>query len=357
VRFTSKLLTLALILAAPPVAPAIAAGQATAPPAPAATAGTGPAWRTAARLHRGVNILGYDPLWRDAAKARFKTRHFRIIRQGGFDFVRVVLQSFSHMDAQNRLDPQWLATLDRVVREASAAGLSVIIDEHDFNVCSKAPDACEPKLIAFWTQIGERYRDAPPSVLFELLNEPHAPLDDARWNAMLRTLIPLVRRTNPQRTLVIGPSRWNNLEELPKLDLPEADRNILVTFHSYEPFRFTHQGAPWAPELTGVKNVPFTAADERRIKADYDTVGAWSKANDRPVLMGEFGAYEKSGTPMAARARYTATVRREAEAHGFPWAYWQFDSDFILYDIDRDRWVEPIRQALVPEETKAAAPR
>jgi endoglucanase len=358
VRFTCKLLTLAMILAAPAVAPSTATAQAPTQVAPAAAAGSGPAWRTAARLHRGVNILGYDPLWRDPGKARFKARHFRIIKQGGFDFVRVVLQSFGHMDAQNRLDPQWLATLDRVVREASAAGLSIIIDEHDFNACSKAPDACEPKLIAFWTQIGERSRDAPQSVLFELLNEPHAPLDDARWNAMLRTLIPVVRSTNPDRTLVIGPSRWNNLEELPKLDLPKADRNILVTFHSYEPFRFTHQGAHWAPELTGVKNVPFTAADELRIKADYDKVGAWSKANDRPVLMGEFGAFEKSGTPMAARARYTATVRREAEAHGFPWAYWQFDSDFILYDIDHDRWVEPIRQALVPaEETNAAKAR
>ncbi|TCP72457.1 hypothetical protein [Sphingomonas sp. PP-CE-1G-424] len=38
---------------------------------------------------------------------------------------------------------------------------------------------------------------------------------------------------------------------------------------------------------------------------------------------------------------------KAAEAHGFPWAYWQFDSDFIVYDIDHDRWVEPIRQALV----------
>jgi len=334
-----------MILAAPAVAQPTATGQTDVSPA----AKTGPAWHTASRLRRGVNILGYDPLWTNPAKARFQARHFRIIKQGGFDFVRVVLQSFKHMDTQNRLDPQWLATLDRVVNEATAAGLGVVIDEHDFNICSEAPDACEPKLIAFWTQIGERYRSAPDTVLFELLNEPHAPLDDARWNAMLSRLIPVVRATNPGRTLVIGPSRWNNLEELPGLELPKEDRNILVTFHSYEPFRFTHQGAPWAHDMASVKDVPFTAADEARIKADYDKVGAWSKAHYRPVLMGEFGAYEKSGTPMAARARYTATVRREAEAHGFPWAYWQFDSDFILYDIDHDRWVEPIRRALVPE--------
>jgi endoglucanase len=309
---------------------------------------TGPAWRTASRLHRGVNIVGYDPLWNDPQKARFKPRHFRIIKQGGFDFVRVVLQSFRHMDAANRLDPKWLATLDGIVKNATAAGLSVILDEHDFNLCSEAPDACEPRLIAFWKQIGARYRDAPDSVLFELLNEPHAPLDGPRWNLMLRRLIPVVRASNPGRTLVIGPTRWNNLDELPALELPKSDRNILVTFHSYEPFQFTHQGAPWASEAAGLKNVPFTPADEARIKADYDKVGAWSRANDRPVLMGEFGAYEKSGTPIEARARYTATVRREAEAHGFPWAYWQFDSDFILYDIDKDRWVEPIRKALVP---------
>lgn len=335
---------LSLLLASALLLPPPAAAQ-----SPAETsAKSGQAWRTAARLKRGVNIIGYDPLWTDPAKARFKPRHFTIIKRGGFDFVRVVLQAFRHMDARNRLDPRWLATLDGVVRDATAAGLGVILDEHDFNACSKDPDACEPRLIAFWQQIGERYRTAPDTLLFELLNEPHAPLDGPRWNAMLTRLIPVVRATNPHRTLVIGPTQWNNLEQLPALVLPKDDRNILVTFHSYEPFRFTHQGAPWTPEMVGVKNVPFTAADEARIKADYDTVGAWSKANDRPVLMGEFGAYDKSGTPMAARARYTATVRREAEAHGFPWAYWQFDSDFILYDIDRDRWVEPIRKALVP---------
>lgn len=309
----------------------------------------GPAWETAAHMKRGVNIIGYDPLWRDPAKARFQTRHFKIIRDGGFDFVRVVLQSFRHMDADNKLDPKWLATLDWVVKEATAAGLIVILDEHDFNLCSQDPDACEPRLIAFWQQVGERYRNAPGTVLFELLNEPHGPLDATRWNAMLAKLIPLVRAKDPNRTLVIGPTQWNNLGQLPTLVLPKDDRNIIVTFHSYDPFRFTHQGAPWVDGMKDVHGVPFTAADEAAIKAQYDQVAAWSAANDRPILMGEFGAYDKSGTPIEDRARYTATVRREAEAHGFSWAYWQFDSDFVLWDMSKDAWVEPLRKALVPD--------
>ncbi len=58
---------------------------------------------------------------------------------------------------------------------------------------------------------------------------------------------------------------------------------------------------------------------------------------------------------MESRARYTAHVARTAETMGWAWAYWQFDSDFIAYDIERDRWVEPIWKALVPGAGPPAA--
>ena len=44
---------------------------------------------------------------------------------------------------------------------------------------------------------------------------------------------------------MVGPTSWNSLADLPLLRLP-ADANLLVTFHYYEPFQFTHQGATWA---------------------------------------------------------------------------------------------------------------
>jgi len=299
-------------------------------------------------LHRGINIIGYDPLWRDPSKARFKEKHFRVIRDAGFDFVRVNLAAFRHMDAQNRIDPKWLDTLDWVVKGATAAGLSVILDEHDFNDCAQDVDACKVKLTAFWTQVAPRYRGSSDKVLFELLNEPHDKLDAEHWNDLLAELLTTVRQSNPTRLIVIGPTRWNNFEELPNLKLPEGDRNILVTFHYYEPFRFTHQGASWT-DLTKVKGVTWGSEQEReRIKVDFDKVSAWAEANKRPILLGEFGAYDKSGTPMAYRAAYTGAVAREAERHGFSWAYWQFDSDFVAYDISKDEWVAPIRDALIP---------
>lgn len=299
-------------------------------------------------FRRGVNVLGYDPYWKDLAKARFQARHFTEIRNAGFDHVRLNLFAFGHMDADNRIDPEWLARLDAVVHQAQAAGLGVILDEHDFDTCAKDVPACRIKLPAFWTQVAPRYRNAARNVAFELLNEPHGALDAATWNAFSADLLAIVRQSNPTRIVVIGPTSWNSLRELPNLVLPERDRNLLVTFHYYDPFRFTHQGAGWT-DLKELRGVTFgSAADLAQLREDFGKVAAWGAANRRPILLGEFGAYDKSGTPEAMRTAYTAAVAREAEGHGFGWAYWQFDGDFIVWDMKANAWVEPIRRALIP---------
>jgi endoglucanase len=304
----------------------------------------------APRLGRGVNILGYDPIWENPARGRFQERHFAAIRSGGFDFVRVNLHGFRHMDAENRLSPEFLSRLDWVVKGATGAGLSVILDEHDFMACAENVVTCRTRLAAFWSQVAPRYRDAPQGVLFELLNEPHGPLDAATWNGLFPQLLAIVRQSNPERWVVIGPTQWNHFSQLPTLKLPENDRRILATFHYYEPFHFTHQGATWAGEEVKKLSVVTwgSEADRAKLRADFEQAAAWSKATGRPVLLGEFGAYDKSGTPLAMRLAYVEAVAREAERHGLAWAYWQFDSDFIVWDMARDGWVEPVHRALIP---------
>ncbi|MBO9543765.1 glycoside hydrolase family 5 protein [Caulobacter sp.] len=300
-----------------------------------------------AAMKRGVNIIGYDPLWKDPAKARFQLdRHFKTIKVGGFDTVRVNLQAFAHMDAEGRLDPQWLATLDKVVKEALAAKLTVILDEHDFDVCEKDPAACKPKLTAFWKQIAERYRTAPDGVVFELLNEPSRQLDPL-WNDWVVDLLATVRASNPTRNVIVGPPQWNSFRRLADLKLPKADRHLIVTFHYYDPFPFTHQGASWASPVPPVGVSWGTVEEHARIDKDFDTVVAWAKAEGRPVLLGEFGAYDKG--PIDSRIAYTQAVARSAERHGFAWAYWQFDSDFVVYDIKADAWNAPIHDALISQ--------
>lgn len=300
-------------------------------------------------LRRGMNVLGYDPIWQDPKKGRFEERHFAEIRKGGFDFVRVNLHGFKHMNAEDRLSPEFLSRVDWIVKHATAAGLSVILDEHEYEECSDDVGMCRRKLAAFWTQVAPRYKDVPPTVLFELLNEPHDKLDAATWNALFPDILAIVRQSNPTRRVVIGPTQWNNFSQLSTLKLPENDRNIVATFHYYDPFPFTHQGAPWVPDMLKVKGITWKPAQREQIAKDFAKVVEWSQETGRQVLLGEFGAYDESGTPTAMRTAYTEAVAREAERHGFAWAYWQFDSNFLAWDMERNGWVEPIHNALVPE--------
>lgn len=298
-------------------------------------------------MARGVNILGYDPIWRDPAKARFRLDHLARIKQGGFDTVRINLHAFEHMDAENRLDPGWLATLDKVVAAALTQKLTVILDLHNFSACGENADACKPRLMAFWRQIGQHFKDADDAVVFEILNEPNGQLTAAVWNRWLVEALAVIRKTNPTRNVIIGPPVWNNIEYLDALDLPKADRHIIATVHYYLPMEFTHQGAPWSSSTPKVGVTWGTPAERLRMKGDFALVQRWAKAHDRPILLGEFGAYDKGD--MTSRTAYTAAAAREAEARGWAWTYWQFDGDFIVFDMKTDSWVKPIHDALIPK--------
>ena len=78
-----------------------------------------------------------------------------------------------------------------------------------------------------------------------------AELEREKDTATTRVISPIyaeairqIRKSNPHRTLFVGPGKWNSLDEVPDLRLPD-DSNLVVTVHCYDPFYFTHQGASW----------------------------------------------------------------------------------------------------------------
>jgi endoglucanase len=117
----------------------------------------------------------------------------------------------------------------------------------------------------------------------------------------LRDALGVIRRTNPSRTVVIGPVRYNAIDQLDKLKLPEDDRRIIVTVHYYKPMEFTHQGASWTSQRNKVGVSWGTESDREAVVHDFDKAHAWSKKERRPLYLGEFGAYDEG--EMSARAR------------------------------------------------------
>jgi endoglucanase len=302
------------------------------------------------RMARGVNIIGYDPIWNDFEARRFRSDHFRIIKEGGFSTVRINLHPFRHMDQSDdyRLPETWFSTLDWALENALANDLMVILDFHEFTAMADDPENKKEIFLSFWRQVAPRYRNLSGNVLFEILNEPNGQLTPELWNEFLPEALAIVRASNPVRTVVIGPGNWNQIDYLDELELPADDRNIIVTVHYYSPHHFTHQGAPWSEGSEEWLGITWgTEEDKQAVVADFQRAQDWAVANDRPILLGEFGAYERAG--IESRVSYTSFVARTAESFGWSFTAWQFDSDFIVYDIDRGEWNEPIYRALVPE--------
>ena len=185
-------------------------------------------------------------------------------------------------------------------------------------------------------------------MLFEILNEPNGKLTPALWNEYLREALAIIRKSNPTRTVIIGPAQWNSINQLAKLELPADDRNLIVTVHYYSPFEFTHQGAPWTEQEGQDWASPWNGTEKERqaIERDFERPRPGPTTHNRPLYLGEFGAYDKAD--MASRVRYIGFVARQAEKLGWSWGYWQFDGDFIVYDIKQDMGRADPR-ALVPK--------
>jgi endoglucanase len=278
---------------------------------------------------------------------------FSQVKQAGFTTVRVPICWSGYLlnDGKFTIDPSFLAKIDWVVAEAKKYGLNAILDYHNDGTLMDDPDGQADRYLATWKQISEHFKDAPPSILFELLNEPNHKLDAPHWNALLAKALAIVRVDNPHRAVVIGPVHSNNPDYLKDLVLPEDDRDIIVTFHYYRPMKFTHQGASWVhdPAAKTWINVAWngTPAETQPIVSDFDKAAAWGQEHHLPLYLGEFGAFLKG--PMDSRARWIAFVARTAEARGFTWTYWEFSSGFGVFDPAARQWHEPLLKALLPQ--------
>lgn len=275
---------------------------------------------------------------------------------GAFTTVRLPVRWSNNAapTADAKLDEEFAARVDTAVDALLAKGLYVILDVHHYSQISGGslhrnevgvdPAVLDTRLVNMWKQIASRYKDRSPKLLFELLNEPHGRLNGEAWNTLAAKTLAVVRQTNPTRTVLIGPGEWNGVGELSKLRLPK-DRNLIVSFHNYDPFPFTHQGVEHLAKPFPTGLACCDAGQRKAISDALDTARQWNQANGYPVHLGEFGAYEAAD--MKSREAYTRIVRDEAERRGIGWAYWEFASSFGVYSPKTGAWVEPIRRALL----------
>jgi endoglucanase len=283
-----------------------------------------------------------------------KEEYFDVITNAHFSSIRIPVCWSAHALTKKpyTIEPGFFKRIDQVMNQSTARGVIVILTMHHYNELYDDPAGHRERFLAIWQQIADRYRDRPATLIFEPLNEPHNNLKTGEWNALLKDVLRVIRESNPNRTMVLGPVNYNDAHQLDALELPQDDRHLIVSFHYYLPYHFTHQGAHWAPGSDAWLGTKWTGSDpeKQEIINDFDAVAAWAKKNDRPIYIGEFGANSKAD--MDSRVRWTKFVTDTAMERGFSFTYWDFCAEFFgLYDPQTQSWHNGLLEAVVPPPT------
>lgn len=321
----------------------------------------------------GVNVSH----WLSQSKLRGEERanlitkkDFDSIAAMGFDHVRIPIDEEHFYDEEgNRLEDGF-QLLHNAIKWSLENNLKVIVDlhvirSHHFNNENSSPntlfteEASKEQFIQLWKNLQKELKDYPKDKLaYEIMNEPVAPSCNA-WNELIDRYIKTIRKTEPDRTLVIGSNMWQVVQTFDSLVVPNDDKNIVLSFHSYDPLLITHHQAPWTAYAyyKGEVNYPGLIIEDTAFYKDLDKEQLlimrglnteWDKEIIEQNLMkainvadslglqlycGEFGAYPYF-IKKEIRLKWYDDITSIFRAHNIGNAHWCYKGDFPIVNED-----------------------
>jgi len=305
---------------------------------------------------RGVNLGGWIsqcPRERSHYDEFIKEKDIRMIASWGLDHVRLPIDNDIISDEQGHFLPEGIKHVDNCIQWCKDSGLNIILDLHKApgyafygtaNTLFEDPGV-QDTFVYLWKEFAARYGKYSDFVSFELLNEV-VDADTSLWNDLIRRTISAIREFAPVTKIVVGGIRWNSASSLQLLDAP-YDENIVFTYHFYDPFLFTHQGAQWIKEMSGLTvRYPGDIKDYRRISRElnsydsgFNSIGemgigyleermlpAINTAKKYNVLLycGEYGV--DSHAPKESTVNWYMDIRKVFDKYDIARAAWTYKS-------------------------------
>ncbi|HEY4194223.1 MAG TPA: glycoside hydrolase family 5 protein [Mucilaginibacter sp.] len=315
-------------------------------------------FKRAQSLDNGMSISWLEQTWNNDNLDRvvIKASDFQLLKQLGFKTIRLPV-AFEHYQTDNVSIQKVFAHVDEVLKLCQLYGFKLIICYHSGNLTDGNYLAENKIVIDLWTILAKKYiHQSADNLFFELYNEPPHMNPDI-WKNSANEIITAIRNIDKKRTLIVGASNYNSIYELSRTT-PLADGNIIYTFHFYEPFFFTHQGAGWVGDQVATTGVPFPYnhdsfpqlnpkarntwgetnyyqysrdGNEQSVKDKLQIVKNWGLKYNVPLLCGEYGTYNKYAD-QDSRCRYIKAVRQTLKAMSIPGILWDYNGNFSIFD-------------------------
>ena len=329
------------------------------------------------KIKRGTNVSH----WLSQSEARGEMRRLHIqeedferLERLGFDFVRIPIDEVQFWDEKGNKLPEAWTLLTNALNWAGKHHLRAIVDlhiirSHYFNAVNEGgssantlftSEKAQQDLINLWYQLSDALKGYSNDwVAYEFMNEPVAD-DHEQWNQLVAKVHKALRAREPQRTLVVGSNRWQGYETMKYLKVPQGDKNIVLSFHYYNPMLLTHYTAWWTPigKYKGKIHYPgimvtkedFDAApadikaelepytrqvwDINKIREDFRDAIAVAKKYGLQLFCGEWGIYENTDRELGYQ--WTKDMLTVFNEFNIAWTTWCYDADFGFWDQQHD---------------------
>jgi endoglucanase len=314
-----------------------------------------------APFRRGINLTNWFQVDNPGQIqfTRYTKQDIINIKNLGCDVIRlpINMNSMTNGSPSYTLDPLYVSFLDSVVTWCEQLHIYLMIDNHSFDPNVNTSADIGNILTKVWSQMAIHYKDRSEYILYEILNEPHG-ITTAVWGAIQNQVINSIRANDTRHTIVVGGSGYNSYTELQNLPV-YTDTNLLYTFHFYDPFMFTHQGASWtSPSMEPLAGVPFpydaakmplcpaslkgtwiesslnsylNEGSVSRVKQLIDIAINFRTSRNVKIFCGEFGVYIPNSNT-ADRTYWYNVVRQYFEENNIPWTIWDYKGGFGLFN-------------------------
>lgn len=314
-------------------------------------------------FNHGVNITEWfaSPSVGQIQFTKYTKQDLINIKNLGCDVVRLPINLHAMTDGSPDyiIDPLLYTFLDQVVDWAEELELYLILENDSLNTQADTPVTIGNILIPVWAQMANHYKNRSTYICYEILNAPRG-ISDQNWNIIQNNVIDAIRAIDATHTIIVGPANGNSHSNLNNM-LPFTDDNLIINFHFFDPFIFTHQGVDSTdPSLKSLSDMPFPFSYSSMPELPEDLQGTWvesaynvydSDANPLqifsliynisyfkeqshyPVFCGEFGVYREN-VQDSHRNLWHFWVRMLFDFNKISWATSEYKGGFGIFEKD-----------------------